>query len=95
MVVVLALVGIVALTGCSALAASPSSGLPANTLSVSGVGQASAPPDIAFVNLGVTTSGPEVGPAVEQSNQLTAAVTEAVRRHTGLPVIVKLSPNVT
>lgn len=80
---VLVFASVVVLAGCSALtasapAASPSSGLPSNTLSVSGVGQASAAPDIAFVDLGVVTSGPEVGSAVERSNQTTSAVIEAV-----------------
>jgi uncharacterized protein YggE len=95
-VFVLVVAGVIVLAGCSvptasAPAASPSNGLPTNTLSVSGVGEASAAPDIAFVDLGVVTSGPDVGPAVEQSNQRTAAVVEAVKQAGVDPTDIKTS----
>lgn len=74
---ILALAGLLVLAGCSALpAGGPSANT--NTLSVSGVGQASAAPDIAYVDLGVTTSGPDVGPAVEQTNQTARMVMQAI-----------------
>jgi uncharacterized protein YggE len=74
---ILALAGLGVLAGCSALpSGDPSAN--ANTLSVSGVGQASAAPDIAYVDLGVTTSGPDVGPAVEQTNQAARRVMQAI-----------------
>ncbi len=78
-ILVLTLASLVLLTGCSSLATpSAQEGELANTLSVTGVGQASGPPDLAYVDLGIVTSGPEVGPAVAQSNEIARAVVESV-----------------
>jgi len=76
-----ALASLALLAGCSSLTApapSAQEGELANTLTVSGVGQASGPPELATVELGVVTSGPEVGPAVAQSNQTAETVMDAL-----------------
>ncbi len=49
-----------------------------NTITVVGVGQASAAPDVAYVQMGILAVGPEVGPTVEQANGVMRAVMQAL-----------------
>jgi uncharacterized protein YggE len=79
----LALIGIAVLaTGCAGglpvAPSSPSDEQAANTISVSGIGQVNSAPDLAYIQLGVEVTGPNVGPAVAQSNQTMQAVMEAI-----------------
>ncbi len=49
-----------------------------HTLNVTGTGLAHQAPDIALVTLGVHTEGPDVGSAVQENNQRTAKVMQAI-----------------
>lgn len=51
---------------------------PTNSISVSGSGQASGTPDVAYINLGVDTIDPDVGQAVENANTEMAAIIVAL-----------------
>jgi uncharacterized protein len=51
---------------------------PVNSISVSGSGQASGTPDVAYINLGVDTVDPDVGQAVENANTEMAAIIAAL-----------------
>jgi uncharacterized protein YggE len=48
-------------------------------ITVSGSGQASGTPDVAYLSLGVDTTDADVGKAVEKTNQAINAVTEALK----------------
>lgn len=73
----IAATSVVALTGCGAAGDSGSGG-GMNTIAVSGMGTASGTPDIAYVQVGVHTSGPRVGEAVEDNNAIMQAAMEAL-----------------
>src|SRR5262245_53834088 len=51
---------------------------PVNSISVSGSGDASGTPDVAFINLGVDTTDKDVGKAVEDANKKMAAIIAAI-----------------
>lgn len=51
---------------------------PVNSISVSGSGDASGTPDVAYVNLGVDTTDADVGKAVENANTEMAAIISAI-----------------
>ncbi|MBZ0280047.1 MAG: SIMPL domain-containing protein [Anaerolineae bacterium] len=53
--------------------------LPANSISVSGSGEAYGTPDVAYVYLGVDTVDANVGAAVDQANKDLAAIIDAVK----------------
>lgn len=63
------------LAGCSALGTPPT--LP-DTLSVTGTGIVTIPPDIVTITLGVQTRGEEIGSAVAQNNLLAGRVMQAL-----------------
>jgi uncharacterized protein YggE len=48
------------------------------TLSVTGTGTVHVEPDIAIVSLGVETTGPDVGPAVQENNRRARAVADTL-----------------
>jgi len=84
---VIGAVGLV--VGCSTapgFGGSSSGAPPVNSITVDGVGQASAVPNLARVQLGVMTSGPNVDVAAEESNQIIQAVMEAVTQ-TGVDAV--------
>src|SRR5512137_335596 len=70
---ILALAGLV----LGACAGTGSKGQP-RTLSVTGTGSVHVEPDIAIVSLGVQTTGPDVGAAVQQNNRRARAVADAL-----------------
>ena len=78
----LAMVGVLTLTtGCFGGPAAPASTngySPANTLTVSGVGQASGSPNVAYVQLGVNITDPNVGQAVSRANETMNTVRDAL-----------------
>jgi len=51
---------------------------PVNSITVSGSGEASGTPDVAYVNLGVDTTDSDVGQAVENANQQIATIIAAI-----------------
>lgn len=57
-----------------------------HTLSVTGTGLAHQAPDMALVTLGVHTEGPDVGAAVQENNQRTAKVMQAIEA-AGVPKV--------
>jgi uncharacterized protein YggE len=83
----LVLVTLVALNGCAALGAVPtaapapiqSPAAPTNSITVTGVGQASGSPDIAYIQLGVDVANSDIGQAVSEANQTMDAVMEALK----------------
>src|SRR5687767_5612924 len=82
MVLVLVLVMVV-VVGCSGVGAAPAAGggggyLPMNSITVSGVGEATGTPDIAYINLGVSVINEDVGEAVTESNALMQQVKDAI-----------------
>ncbi len=76
-------------SGCSILQAKPAIGLPSSqnstlaqrTINVTGTGVATATPDIAYLNIGVHTESYEAGTAVNQNNNLTRSVKEAIMEY--------------
>jgi uncharacterized protein YggE len=77
----------VALTACGSVAAaqdatpsaqSGSEGNPPRTLSVSGNGKAFLSPDIAYINIGVHTAGPDAAQAVADNNTQSQQVIDAI-----------------
>jgi uncharacterized protein YggE len=78
--VALALVAVLVLaTGCAGLGAG-SPGYPTNQISVAGEGQAYGKPDVAYVDLGIDVTNPNVSPALDQANQTLSAVQEAIKK---------------
>ncbi len=73
--VLLTLFAAVVLAGCGALPG----GATERTISVSGTGSVSLPPDIVVVNIGVQTQGDNVAQSVAENNRRAAQVTEAIR----------------
>jgi uncharacterized protein YggE len=67
-------------SGCGSLAAPAAAGgyPPSNSITVTGSGEASGAPDIAYVMLGVSVTNADVGRAVEESNSTMQAITDAV-----------------
>lgn len=63
--------------------ASQTGGLPTNSITVSGTGDAFGRPDVAFVQLGVSSTNENVGDAVNANNATMQAITEAL---TGLGI---------
>jgi uncharacterized protein YggE len=78
----LALIGVLLLaTGCGrGLAApAPANGYsPTNTITVSGMGDASGTPNVVYIQLGVNITDPNVGEAVSNTNETMNAVKEAL-----------------
>lgn len=60
-------------------AAQDNTGLPVDTITVSGIGQAFGSPDVAYVEVGVDIVDTDVAAAFSQANQTVAAVIEAVK----------------
>ncbi len=58
----------------------PVSGYIPNTITVSGYGEATGTPDVAYVQLGVNIVNPDVGRAVAQANETMDAVQDAMRQ---------------
>lgn len=83
--VIIALVAIT-LAGCGSLAGQgdqvdaypPGSVIP-HTITVTGYGEASVAPDVAYVMLGVNTTGPDAESAANQNNRRMQAVMDALR----------------
>jgi uncharacterized protein YggE len=82
----LVLVMLLALTGCAALGAVPTAAPgsaqlpePVNSITVNGIGRANGAPDVAYVQLGVDISNPDIGQAVGEANQTMDAVMEALK----------------
>jgi len=71
----LAILGLT-LAACSAKGTSP---LATRTISVNGTGTVYLTPDIAYINVGVHTENPDVGQAVDQNNQKSQAVIQAIK----------------
>ncbi len=78
-------------TGCAAIAGGGGGGVPVptpqpgagylpNTISVSGYGEATGAPDIAYVMLGVNVVDPDVGDAVVKAGQAMQRVQEAMEQ---------------
>lgn len=67
-------------TACSTPVAAPAPGgsQPENVIAVNGTGEASAAPDVAYVDLGVELSGPDLDNVLAEANDTAAAITEAV-----------------
>lgn len=65
-----------ALAACSASGTSP---MATRTISVNGTGSVYLTPDIAYINIGVHTDNPDVGQAVDQNNQRSQAVIQAIK----------------
>jgi uncharacterized protein YggE len=82
---VLSLLVVVAVTGCSGAAAGASMPLqqggypPSNTITVSGFGEASGAPDIAYVTLGINVVNADVNTAVTEANATTQAIEDALK----------------
>ena len=78
----LAMAGVLLLTmGCSlggVTGQGAASGYPTNTIVVSGVGQASGAPDVAYIQLGVNITDANVGQAVSNANETMNTVREAL-----------------
>lgn len=75
----LAVMTLVMLAGCAAAQPQPKAEVRTeNTITVSGIGEATSAPDLAYVNLGVRSSGTEVVPAVEEANRIMSAVVQAL-----------------
>lgn len=72
--VIMAVLPAFVLAGCAGI----TSKTQPHTLSVTGVGLAHQPPDMALLTLGVHTEGPDVGSAVQDNNQRTAKVMQAI-----------------
>ena len=72
--VLLVLFSAVVLAGCSLLPG----GSTERTVSVTGTGSVSLPPDIVVVNIGVQTQGDNVAQAVAENNRRAQQVTEAI-----------------
>ncbi len=68
-------------TGCSQLGAAPAAGSPAmaNTITVSGSGEASGVPDTAYVMLGVSVVDSNVGQAVADANATMQQIMDAMK----------------
>jgi len=81
-VIVAGLLALVVLgaTACSTPVAAPAGGSsqPENVISVNGSGEASAAPDVAYVELGVELSGPDLDNLLAEANSTAAAITSAV-----------------
>ncbi|MCC6905988.1 MAG: SIMPL domain-containing protein [Anaerolineae bacterium] len=67
-----------ALAGCGAVGPAASGGT-TNTISVSGYGEATAAPDIAYIGLGVDVADENVGTAVESSNATVQRIIDALK----------------
>jgi uncharacterized protein YggE len=65
-------------TAAIAPAATPDSSAPEHTISVSGSGQATGTPDVAYVELGVNVTNPDVGQAITEANQTMNDVRQAL-----------------
>ncbi|GAB4480823.1 MAG: SIMPL domain-containing protein [Anaerolineae bacterium] len=68
----------VAATGCAAGAGAGAPNEQQKTISVTGFGEASAAPDVAYVDLGISARGSELGTAVEDANTTMAAINQAL-----------------
>jgi len=77
--VVLVILALFSVAGGGIVSAQTNSGIgPANSISVSGSGQASGTPDVAYINLGVDTVDPDVGAAVDNASTEMAAIIAAI-----------------
>lgn len=81
-----ALLVLALLSGCATSGAgggqvqpTPGSGYVPNSISVSGFGEASGTPDVAFVTLGVNVQNADIGRAVSQANERMNAIMDAMR----------------
>ncbi len=75
----LLLTGVVLLaTGCSGGSLAGGGGYIPNSISVSGIGEASGAPDVAYVQLGINVVNADVGRAVTEANNTMTKVRDAV-----------------
>ncbi|MCS7011484.1 MAG: SIMPL domain-containing protein [Anaerolineales bacterium] len=65
---------VLVLTACGPVTSSSE-----RTLSVTGTGMVSLPPDLAYLSVGVHTEGSNLAKAIEQNNRQTTAVVEAIK----------------
>jgi len=73
----IALVVLIAISGCT-VRSSDTGSYYKDTISVTGFGEASGKPDIAMIQLGVSTISDQVGEAIEDSNQVMDSLTKAL-----------------
>lgn len=66
-------------TGCAGFGATGSQGYPTNQISVAGSGEAYGEPDVAYIDLGINVTNPNVSPALDQANQIMSTVQEAIK----------------
>lgn len=66
------------LTGCAANNAGTETAAPARSISVTGFGEATGVPDMATVQLGVSVQDDNIGQAIDQSNQISGRVKQAL-----------------
>lgn len=85
----LALMGILALaTSCAGggpvtgggVPSSSTGGYVVNSITVTGVGEASGSPDVAYVDLGVDVSNSDLGKAIAQANQAMESIMDAMKQ---------------
>jgi uncharacterized protein len=69
---------VLALLSLAALPVGAQDNAPVNSISVSGTGDASGAPDVAYINLGTDTVNADVAQAVEQANTDMAAIIAAI-----------------
>ncbi len=67
-----------AVTGCAAAAGAGAANEQQKTISVTGFGEASAAPDVAYVDLGISARGSELGTAVADANSTMTAINQAL-----------------
>lgn len=77
--ILLALMALLSLAGGPAFAAPAQQLGPTNSITVSGSGEASGTPDVAYINLGVDTVAANVAQAVAEANQDMAAIIAALQ----------------
>jgi len=67
-------------TACSTPVAAPAGGSnqPENVIAVNGSGEASAAPDVAYVDLGIQLTGPDLDTVLSEANDTAAAIKDAV-----------------
>lgn len=69
---------VIVATGCAGFGAGGQN-YPTNQISVAGSGEAYGKPDVAYVDLGIDVTNPNVSPALDQANQVMSTVQEAIK----------------
>ncbi|MGA9531662.1 MAG: SIMPL domain-containing protein [Anaerolineales bacterium] len=70
---------VLSVAGCAPQSVDGSDGKPLDTITVSGVGESRADPDMASLNVGVNVANLSISDAVAESNDTVAAITEAIK----------------